>query len=103
MRPSSIRKGSQVFRKPAQLDSGKQEGLTASNHGNGPSATLISVQSYAGAYSPHVLPVDQGEGAELDHVPRGAVLVPHQVQRHGNVRVTVIAAEVVLWGKAWGS
>lgn len=28
MTPSSIRKGSQVFRKPAQLDSGKQEELT---------------------------------------------------------------------------
>lgn len=48
--------------------------------------------------SPDVFPVDQGQQAEVDHVPRGAVLVPHQVQRHGNVRVTVIAAEVVLLG-----
>lgn len=52
--------------------------------------------------SPHVFPVDQREEAELDHVPRCAVLVSHQVQRHGNVRVTVIAAEVVLLGKEWG-
>lgn len=49
-----------------------------------------------------MFPVDQSEQAELDHVPRCAVLVPHQVQRHGNVRVTVIAAEVVLLGKEWG-
>lgn len=47
---------------------------------------------------PDVFPADQGQQAEVDHVPRGAVLVPHQVQRHGNVRVTVIAAEVVLLG-----
>lgn len=49
-----------------------------------------------------MFPVDQSEQAELDHVPRCAVLVPHQVQCHGNVRVTVIAAEVVLLGKEWG-
>lgn len=50
-----------------------------------------------------MFPADQSEEAELDHVPRGAVLVSHQVQRHGNVRVTVIAAEVVLLGKEWGN
>lgn len=50
-----------------------------------------------------MLPVDQSEEAEVEHVPRGAVLISHQVQRHGNVRVTVIAAEVVLWGKGWGN
>lgn len=49
-----------------------------------------------------MLPVDQREQAELDHVPRRAVLVSHQVQRHGNVRVTVIAAEVVLLGERAG-
>lgn len=47
---------------------------------------------------PDVFPVDQSEQAEVDHVPRCAVLVSHQVQRHGNMRVTVIAAEVVLLG-----
>lgn len=50
-----------------------------------------------------MFPVDQSEDAELDHVPRRAVLVSHQVQRHGNVRVTVIAAEVVLLGGKWGN
>lgn len=53
--------------------------------------------------SPDVFPVDQSEEAEFDHVPGRAVLVSHQVQRHGNVRVTVIAAEVVLLGKEWGN
>lgn len=40
-RPSSIREGSQVFRSPAQLDSGKQEELTLlpGNHGNGRATT----------------------------------------------------------------
>lgn len=53
--------------------------------------------------SPDVFAVDQSEEAEFDHVPRAAVLVSHQVQRHGDVRVTVIAAEVVLSGREWGN
>lgn len=40
--------------------------------------------------------MDESEEAEVDHVPRGAVFISHQIQSHGNVRVTVIAAEVVL-------
>lgn len=45
---------------------------------------------------PNMLPVDQSEEAQIDHVPRGAVFVLHQIQSHGNMRVTVVAAEVVL-------
>lgn len=45
-----------------------------------------------------MLSMDQGEEAEVDHVPRCAVLVLHEIQSHGNMRVTVVAAEVVLWG-----
>lgn len=41
---------------------------------------------------------DESEGAEVDHVPRSAVLISHQVQCHGNMGVTVITAEVVLSG-----
>ena len=40
--------------------------------------------------------VDEGQQAEIDHVPRGAVVVAHQVQRHGDMRVAVIAAQVML-------
>ena len=43
-----------------------------------------------------MLAVDERQQTEVDHVPRGAVLVAHQIQRHSDVRVTVVAAEVVL-------
>lgn len=39
MTPSTIRKGSQVFRNPAQLESGKGEESCSRNHGNGQFAT----------------------------------------------------------------
>lgn len=45
---------------------------------------------------PNVFAVDQNQQAKLDHVPWGAVLVAHQVQRHGHVGVAVVAAEVML-------
>lgn len=40
--------------------------------------------------------MDESEEAEVDHVPRGAVFVLHQIQRHGNMRVTVVTAQVML-------
>lgn len=43
-----------------------------------------------------MFPMDQSEEAEVDHVPRGAVFISHQIQSHGNVGVTVVTAEVVL-------
>lgn len=46
--------------------------------------------------SPDVLPVEQAEEAERHHVPVGAVVVAHQVQGQGHVRVAVVTAEIVL-------
>lgn len=47
-------------------------------------------------FLPDVFSVDQSEEAEVDHVPRGAVFISHQIQSHGDMRVTVVTAEVVL-------
>ena len=47
-----------------------------------------------------MFPVDEHEEADVDHVPRGAVFISHQIQSHGHVRVTVITAEVVLETKS---
>lgn len=46
--------------------------------------------------SPDVLAVEQGEEAEVNHVPRGAAVVVHQVQGQGHVGVAVVTAEDVL-------
>ena len=42
-----------------------------------------------------IFPVYQHQDGECDHVPPGAVLVAHDVQGPGHVRVTVVTAEVV--------
>lgn len=46
--------------------------------------------------SPDVLPIEQAEEAERHHVPVGAVVVAHQVQSQGHVRVAVVTAEIML-------
>lgn len=46
--------------------------------------------------SPHMLSMNQSEQAEVDHVPRRAVFILHQIQGHGHVGVTVVTAQVVL-------
>ncbi len=45
--------------------------------------------------SPDVFAVDEGQQAEVDHVP-GAVVIAHEVQSHGHMRVTVITTQIVL-------
>ena len=45
--------------------------------------------------SPDIFASDKHPCGELDHVPAGAVPVPHGVQGGGDVAVTVVAAEVV--------
>lgn len=45
---------------------------------------------------PDVFSADKRQEAEVDHVPRGAVLVSHQIQSHGHMGVTVVTAQVVL-------
>lgn len=48
---------------------------------------------------PDMFSMDQSKEAEVDHVPWGAVFIPHQIQSHGNMWVTVVTTEVVLWRK----
>ncbi|XP_061674635.1 uncharacterized protein LOC133500072 isoform X2 [Syngnathoides biaculeatus] len=37
---------------------------------------------------------EENQQAQLDHVPRRAVVVAHQVERHGDVRVAVVATQL---------
>lgn len=46
-----------------------------------------------------MLSMDESEEAEVDHVPRGTVFISHQIQSHGDVWVTVVTTQVVLWKK----
>lgn len=45
---------------------------------------------------PDVLSAQEHQEAELDHVPRRAVVVAHQVEGHRHVGVAVVTTQVVL-------
>ncbi len=49
--------------------------------------------------SPDVSAMNEREQADVHHIPRGAVIIAHEVQCHGNMRVTVVTTKVVLEGK----
>ena len=40
--------------------------------------------------------MDEHQEAEFDHIPRGRVFVPHQIESHRDVRVAVVAAQIML-------
>lgn len=46
---------------------------------------------------PDMFPVNKRPHAQVHHVPRRAVVVAHQVEGHGDVRVAVIEAQIVLY------
>lgn len=41
-------------------------------------------------------PINEGPDAQVHHVPRGAVVVTHEVERHGNVGMAVVQTQIVL-------
>ena len=50
----------------------------------------------SGVNIPNVAAPDENEPRELDHVPCALATIYHGVERHGHVRVAVVATEVVL-------
>lgn len=44
----------------------------------------------------HVLPMYERPHTQVDHVPRCAVVIAHEVEGQGHVRVAVVQAQVML-------
>lgn len=45
---------------------------------------------------PHVFSINERQHTQVHHVPRCAVVVAHEVEGHGDVRMAVVKAQIVL-------